>query len=111
MKLKVDCDTYGMPLMVEPLCMKMQSVPTAFAFWSLVVQPLLLWCPLLRLLTMHDLSQGKYGVNGSLKDILPLIRQAVELGADVIKCDPTDDPKDFGQGIDLFASFVHWCLC
>jgi DhnA family fructose-bisphosphate aldolase class Ia len=28
-----------------------------------------------------------------LEKILPLVRQAVELGADVIKADPTDDPK------------------
>lgn len=28
MKLKVDCEHYGMPLMVEPLCMKMVEVRT-----------------------------------------------------------------------------------
>jgi fructose-bisphosphate aldolase, class I len=32
-----------------------------------------------------------YTVNGDEKVIIPLVRQAVELGADIIKADPTDD--------------------
>jgi fructose-bisphosphate aldolase, class I len=36
-----------------------------------------------------------YGVDGDVKKIVPLVRQAVELGADVIKADPTDDPEDY----------------
>ena len=28
---------------------------------------------------------------------MPLVRQAVELGADIIKADPTDDPADYGD--------------
>jgi fructose-bisphosphate aldolase, class I len=32
-----------------------------------------------------------YGVDGDVEKIVPLVRQAVELGADVIKADPTDD--------------------
>ena len=32
-----------------------------------------------------------YAVNGDEKVIIPLVRQAVELGADIIKADPTDD--------------------
>jgi DhnA family fructose-bisphosphate aldolase class Ia len=31
-----------------------------------------------------------YAVNGDEKVIIPLVRQAVELGADIIKADPTD---------------------
>ena len=34
---------------------------------------------------------GGYMVDGDLKKIMPLVRQAVELGADIIKADPTDD--------------------
>jgi fructose-bisphosphate aldolase, class I len=36
-----------------------------------------------------------YGVDGDVEKIVPLVRQAVELGADVIKADPTDDPEDY----------------
>jgi class I fructose-bisphosphate aldolase len=32
-----------------------------------------------------------YGVDGDVEKIVPLVRQATELGADVIKADPTDD--------------------
>jgi fructose-bisphosphate aldolase, class I len=38
---------------------------------------------------------GPYGVDGDIDKIVPLVRQAVELGADVVKCDPTDDLEDF----------------
>jgi DhnA family fructose-bisphosphate aldolase class Ia len=57
---RVDCDKYGMPLMVEPL-------------------------------VMQETAAGSYGVNGDIDKIIPLVRQAVELGADIIKADPTDD--------------------
>ena len=36
-----------------------------------------------------------YGVDGDVEKIVPLVRQAVELGADVIKADPTDDSSDY----------------
>ena len=36
-----------------------------------------------------------YGVNGDPERIRALVRQAVELGADVIKADPTDDLGDY----------------
>ena len=35
-----------------------------------------------------------YGSDGDPEKIVPLVRQAVELGADVIKADPTDDLAD-----------------
>jgi fructose-bisphosphate aldolase, class I len=38
-----------------------------------------------------------YGSDGDVEKIVPLVRQAVELGADVIKCDPTDDLGDFAR--------------
>jgi len=34
---------------------------------------------------------GGYGVDGDADGIVALVRQAAELGADVIKADPTDD--------------------
>jgi fructose-bisphosphate aldolase, class I len=36
-----------------------------------------------------------YGVDGDVEKIVPLVRQAVELGADVIKADPTDDLAEY----------------
>jgi fructose-bisphosphate aldolase, class I len=64
LKLKPECDRYAMPLMLEPL----------------VVRP--------------NAQAGGYMVDGDLKKIMPLVRQAVELGADIIKADPTDNPLD-----------------
>ena len=69
--IKPDCDRYGMPLMIEPL----------------VFQP--------------NKDAGGYMVDGDLKKILPLVRQAVELGADIIKDDPTDDVKDYHQVVEI----------
>lgn len=64
-QLKPQCERYGMPLMVEPL----------------VMQP--------------NERQGGYMVDGDLEKILPLVRQAVELGADIIKADPCDRLEDY----------------
>jgi len=61
LRLKPACDRHAMPLMVEPL----------------VFQP--------------NAKAGGYSVDGDPAKIIPLVRQAVELGADVIKADPTDD--------------------
>ena len=69
-KLRAQCDHYGMPLMVEPLVMK-------------------------------ETNGGGYASDGAPEKVLPLVRQAVELGADVIKADPTDDPKDYVQVIKI----------
>jgi DhnA family fructose-bisphosphate aldolase class Ia len=41
-----------------------------------------------------------YGVDGDVDKIVPLVRQAVELGADVIKADPTDDPDDYPRVVE-----------
>lgn len=69
--LKPECERYGMPLMIEPLVMK-------------------------------DNSQvGGYMVDGNFEKILPLVRQAVELGADVIKADPTDDVTLYHQVVEV----------
>ena len=42
-----------------------------------------------------------YEVNGDVDAILPLARQAVELGADVLKVDPTDDLSVFHQVVEV----------
>jgi DhnA family fructose-bisphosphate aldolase class Ia len=48
-------------------------------------------------LVMKETAAGPYTVNGELDLIIPIVRQAVELGADVIKADPTDDPSDYHE--------------
>lgn len=69
MSLMPTAQRLGMPVMVEPL------VARDFA---------------------HG---GGYLVDGDASKIIPLVRQAVELGADVIKADPTDDPSDYPRVI------------
>ena len=44
---------------------------------------------------------GGYMVDGDIKKILPLVRQAVELGADIIKADPADDVKEYHKVIEI----------
>lgn len=50
-------------------------------------------------LVMQENAAGGYGVNGDLDKIVPLVRQAVELGADIIKADPCDDPTQYHEVI------------
>lgn len=71
--LKPLCERYGMPLMVEPLVMQDNS------------------------------AAGGYMVDGDIDKILPLVRQAVELGADIIKADPTDDVSQYHKVIQIAA--------
>ena len=71
LKLKPQADYYGMPMMVEPL----------------VFQP-------------NEIAGG-YMVNGDATQITHLVRQAVELGADIIKADPTDDVSLYHQVIQV----------
>jgi class I fructose-bisphosphate aldolase len=42
-----------------------------------------------------------YGVDGDADTIVTLVRQAVELGADVIKADPTDDLDDYPRVLEV----------
>lgn len=70
LRLKPQCDHYAMPLMIEPL----------------VFQP--------------NAKAGGYMVDGDLRKIVPLVRQAVELGADIIKADPCDDVSLYHQVIE-----------
>jgi fructose-bisphosphate aldolase, class I len=46
-------------------------------------------------------DRGPYGVDGDADKVVTLVRQAVELGADVIKCDPTDDVDDFASVVEV----------
>lgn len=70
--LKRACDMVGMPLMVEPLVMQDNSK-----------------------------AGGGYMVDGDINKILPLVRQAVELGADIIKADPCDDVNEYHRVIEI----------
>jgi len=54
-------------------------------------------------LVMKDNSGGGYMVDGDLDKILPLVRQAIELCADVIKADPCDDVSQYHQVIQVAA--------
>jgi class I fructose-bisphosphate aldolase len=45
-------------------------------------------------------GEGGYGVNGDADTIVTLVRQAVELGADVIKADPTDDVQEYHRVVE-----------
>lgn len=70
LRLKPLCDADSMPLMIEPL----------------VFAP--------------NTEQGGYMVDGDLDKILPLVRQAVELGADIIKADPCENPEDYHHVVE-----------
>jgi class I fructose-bisphosphate aldolase len=70
-KLKAECEQYGMPLMVEPLVMRPN----------------------------HE--KGGYMVDGDIHKIMPLVRQGVELGADVIKADPCDRVEEYHRVIEV----------
>ncbi|WP_413723216.1 class I fructose-bisphosphate aldolase [Sodalis sp. RH24] len=64
-RLRHACDKYAMPLMIEPL-------------------------------VMAPAGQGAaYASIGDVEKIVPLVRLARELGADIVKADPTDRVEDF----------------
>ncbi|MFO0980296.1 MAG: aldolase [Planctomycetota bacterium] len=50
-------------------------------------------------LVMRGDDQDGYRVDGDVRRIVALVRQAVELGADVIKADPTDDVAAYHEVI------------
>ena len=50
-------------------------------------------------LVMKPKEGGPHGADGDPDKIVPLVRQAVELGADVIKADPTDNLDDYARVI------------
>ena len=71
LKIKPECDRYGMPLMIEPLVFQANA------------------------------GAGGYMVDGDPRKIIPLVRQAVELGADIIKADPTDDVTVYHKVVEI----------
>src|SRR3984957_6331447 len=71
LKIKPECDRHGMPLMIEPLVFQANE------------------------------KAGGYMVDGDPKKIIPLVRQAVELGADIIKADPTDDASIYHKVVEI----------
>ena len=68
--LRTECSKYGMPMMIEPLVMKTND------------------------------SRGGYQSDGDKGLMVPLVRQARELGADIIKADPTVNPEDYHEVIE-----------
>ncbi len=69
-RLRHACERYGMPLMIEPL-------------------------------VMAPAGQGAaYGSLGDVEKMVPLVRLARELGADIIKADPTDNVDDFHRVVE-----------
>ncbi len=51
-------------------------------------------------LVMGPTNRGGYTSDTAPEGIVSLVRQAVELGADVIKCDPTTDPADVARVVE-----------
>jgi len=71
LRIKPDCDHFGMPLMIEPLVFRSNE------------------------------KAGGYMVDGDIAKILPLVRQAAELGADIVKADPTDDVGEYHRVVEI----------
>ncbi|NTG50460.1 aldolase [Agrobacterium rhizogenes] len=69
-RVRADCDKYGLPLMIEPLVM--QPVDRA----------------------------GGYMVDGDADKIVTLTRLAREMGADIVKADPTTNAEDFHRVVE-----------
>ncbi len=74
LKIKPICEQYCMPLMVEPLVFRTNS------------------------------EAGGYMVDGDISKIVSLVRQGVELGADIIKADPSDDVNDYHKVVEIAGS-------
>lgn len=72
MALRKEATRYGIPLMVEPLVMRDNAE-----------------------------AGGGYMVDGATAKVVTLVRQAAELGADLIKADPTDDIEDYHKVITV----------
>jgi class I fructose-bisphosphate aldolase len=51
-------------------------------------------------LALEPGANGNYESSGDAVRIVTLVRQAVELGADLIKCDPPTNPADFHRAVE-----------
>ncbi|SCW47745.1 Fructose-bisphosphate aldolase class Ia, DhnA family [Rhizobium mongolense subsp. loessense] len=69
-RVRADCEKYGVPLMIEPL----------------VMQPVT--------------ERGGYMVDGDADKIVTLTRLAREMGADIVKADPTANTEDFHRVVE-----------
>lgn len=69
-RVRAQCEKYGMPLMIEPLVMLPNDV------------------------------RGGYQVDGDADKIVTLTRLASEMGADIIKADPTSDAEEFYRVVE-----------
>lgn len=69
-RVRADCSRYGMPLMIEPLVM------------------------------LPNEMRGGYQVDGDAEKIITLVRLATEMGADIIKADPTSNSEDFHKVVE-----------
>ncbi len=52
-------------------------------------------------LVMQDNARGGYMVDGNIDLILPLVRQAAEMGADIIKADPSTNVQDYHRVVAI----------
>ncbi len=52
-------------------------------------------------LVMADNAGGGYMVDGDVDKIMTLVRQAVELGADLVKADPCDDVEEYHRVVEV----------
>ncbi len=52
-------------------------------------------------IAMRPDGKGGFAVDGDVATIKTLVRQSVELGADVLKADPTDDLSEYGGIIEV----------
>lgn len=69
-RVRAECEKYGMPLMIEPLVMQGNS------------------------------ERGGYMVDGDAEKIVTLTRLAREMGADIVKADPTSNAEDFHRVVE-----------
>lgn len=72
-RVRAACDRVGMPLMVEPIAMRPAGPGRGLV------------------------------VDGDPARVVPLVRQAIELGADLIKADPTDRIEDWPRVVEVCA--------
>lgn len=96
------------------ICINLFKVPGAPEVQQQCVQNILAIMPqahrlgmpvMIEPLVARDYARsGGYMVDGDADKIVSLVRQAVELGADVIKADPTDDPADYPRVIEAAGS-------
>jgi len=52
------------------------------------------------LVMLPNEMRGGYQVDGNAEKIVTLVRVAAEMGADIIKADPTEDPEDFHRVVE-----------